>query len=103
MFQEWGSDKRYGLIYDEPALRDIVRKGEELDASADVFTVCAHDWSLKGVIDEWPKPLNSWKEKGWKDSTRWKFLEDSLCFPGPIPSSGSCGSAIPYSFAFCQT
>ena len=75
-FKDWGSDPKYGLIVDEPALRDTIKKDEELDADADVFTIIAHDWSLKGVIDEWPKTLNSWKEKGWKSSTRWKFLED---------------------------
>ena len=69
-------EAKYSLIYDEPTLRDTVRKDEELDADSDVFTIVAHDWSLKGVIDEWPKTLNSWMDKGWKDSSRWKFLED---------------------------
>lgn len=49
---------------------------KDLDANEKVFTIIAHDWSLKGVIDEWPKTLNAWKEEGWKDGTRWKFLED---------------------------
>lgn len=67
---------KLSLIYDEPALRDTVRKDEELDADEDIFTLIAHDWSLKGIIDEWPKNLNSWKERKWKEKTRWKFLED---------------------------
>ena len=69
-------DKKFAIVYDEPDLRETVRKDEELDADQDIFTLIAHDWTLKGVIDEWPKSLNSWKEKGWKESTRWKFLED---------------------------
>ena len=75
-FKEHVEDQKFALIYDDPALRDTVRKDEELDADKDVFTVIAHDWSLKGVLDEWPKDLNSWKDKGWKESTRWKFLEN---------------------------
>lgn len=69
-------DKKYSLLYDEPALRDTVRKDEELDAHPNIFTLIAHEWTLKGVIPEWPKDLNGWREAGWKESTRWKFLED---------------------------
>ena len=75
-FKDWGADPKYGLIVDEPALKDTIHKDEELDAGDDVFTFIAHDWSLKGVISEWPESLNQWKEKGWKEQTRWKFLED---------------------------
>ena len=75
-FKGQGEDDKFAIVYDEPKLRDTVRKDEELDADNDVFTIIAHDWSLKGVIDEWPSSLNSWKDKGWKETTRWKFLED---------------------------
>lgn len=75
-FKELGGDSRLSLIYDEPALRDTIEKDEEFDAHEAVFTVIAHDWSLKGVIDEWPKPLNAWREQGWKEKGTWKFLED---------------------------
>jgi hypothetical protein len=68
--------QKFSIIYDDPALRDTVVKDEELDANDDVFTLIAHDWSLKGVINEWPESLNGWREKGWKQGTRWKFLED---------------------------
>lgn len=69
-------ERKYAGMYDNIALRDSVRKTEELDADADVFTVMAHDWTLKGVIPEWPESLNGWKERQWKQSTRWKFLAD---------------------------
>lgn len=69
-------DKRYALLHDEPALRDTIRKDEELDAHPNVFTLIAHDWTLKGIIPEWPRDLNGWREAGWKEDTRWKFLED---------------------------
>lgn len=69
-------EQKFSIIYDDPTLRETVVKDEELDASRDVFTLIAHDWSLKGVISEWPETLNNWREKGWKQGTRWKFLED---------------------------
>lgn len=69
-------DEKFGLIVDEAAFRDTIRKDEELDADKDVFTIIAHDWFLKGTLDEWPRDLNSWKEKGLKELTMWKFLED---------------------------
>lgn len=64
------------MIYDESDLRDTIRKIEEVDANTDVFTLLAHDWSLVDVIDLFPKEITEWKRKGWKDSTRWKFLEE---------------------------
>jgi hypothetical protein len=69
-------DPKFGLIIDEDQLRDTVRKDEELDANNDILTIAAHDWTVKGIIDEYPKSLNAWKEKGWKESSQWKFLED---------------------------
>ncbi|KAK5117876.1 hypothetical protein LTR85_008650 [Meristemomyces frigidus] len=75
-FSERISDAKYRMIVDESQLRDTLIKNEEFHGAQDVFTVLAHDWSLKGVIDEWPKSLNAWKEQVWKASTHWKFLED---------------------------
>jgi hypothetical protein len=46
------------------ALRDTIRRVEQVDAASDIFTLLAHDWSLKGLIDEFPGNLNAWKEKG---------------------------------------
>lgn len=75
-FPDIQSDKRYSLLHDEPALRNTVRKGEELDAHPNVVTLIAHDWTLKGILPEWPQDLNGWREAQWKETTRWKFLED---------------------------
>lgn len=69
-------EPKFGLIYNEKDLRETVRKDEELDANRDIFTFIAHDWSLKGVVDEFPKSLNGWKNKGWKETTRWLYLRD---------------------------
>jgi hypothetical protein len=64
------------LSYDERALRDTIRMVEEVDADTDVLTILAHDWSLKSLLGEFPANLNAWKEKGWKDQSRWMFLAD---------------------------
>lgn len=48
----------------------------DFDASEEVFVVIAHDTSLAGVIDFFPKTVNGWETKGWKEETRWKFLGD---------------------------
>lgn len=71
-------DRKYALIYDEPELRQSVRKVEGLDANENVFTILAHDWSLKGIIDEWPATLNDWmnRNESWKRDVHWRFLAD---------------------------
>lgn len=46
------------------------------DASDDIFIILAHDKSLLEVIDFFPNKANEWKTKGWKDTGRWRFLED---------------------------
>jgi hypothetical protein len=52
-----------------------------LDARPDVFVVLSHDNSMdpvegkEGVIKFFPETANAWKEKGWKDSVYWRFLE----------------------------
>ncbi|KAM6536199.1 hypothetical protein FALCPG4_002212 [Fusarium falciforme] len=53
-----------------------IDKMTAFDASEDVFVVLAHDGSLLNVIDFFPKSANDWKEKGWKEAGRWRFLED---------------------------
>ncbi|KAK4499014.1 hypothetical protein PRZ48_009526 [Zasmidium cellare] len=68
--------QKYALIYDDEKLKETVREVEGFDACEEVFTVLAHDWTLKGVIEEWPRSLNGWSKKGWKTESRWKFLKD---------------------------
>lgn len=48
-----------------------------LDANEDILMLLAHDSTVVGVIDEFPKDVNSWKEKGWKEQTKWAFLDES--------------------------
>ncbi|KAI0896445.1 beta-lactamase-like protein [Annulohypoxylon nitens] len=61
---------------DVPTAETTIKKTISFDASDDVFVILAHDQSLLSVIDFFPETVNQWKEKGWKDRTRWRFLED---------------------------
>jgi glyoxylase-like metal-dependent hydrolase (beta-lactamase superfamily II) len=69
-------DPKFALIYNDEALRDTLEKDIELDARDEVFVLISHDWSLKGLIPEWPRELNSWAKEGWKEEWRWTFLKD---------------------------
>ena len=46
-----------------------------LDGLSNVFTVLAHDTTLEGVVELFPRSANNWKKKGWKEKCRWTFLE----------------------------
>lgn len=69
---------------DVPEAEATIEKMIDFDASEDVFVIIAHDKGLLDVIDFFPKKANEWKEKGWKDAGRWRFLED---FKGALPSA----------------
>ncbi|KAI1458656.1 beta-lactamase-like protein [Annulohypoxylon moriforme] len=58
------------------AAEAAINKMIPFDANEDVFVIIAHDKTLLGNIDFFPRMVNEWKEKGWKDHTRWRFLED---------------------------
>ena len=57
----------------EEATRSIVKMGE-CDAYDNIFPVVAHDNTLMGVVDFYPKSANDWQARGWKDRSRWAFL-----------------------------
>ena len=65
---------KYSAAYEE--LKHTIRKIEEMDAHSQILTVMAHDWSLKGVIDEFPAKANGWIEQAWKGKGMWRFLKD---------------------------
>ncbi|TKA65209.1 hypothetical protein B0A55_09010 [Friedmanniomyces simplex] len=65
-----------GPIHDnaETAVESL-DKFTEFDAQENVFAMIAHDESLLDVVEFYPKPANGWREKGWKEQGRWRFLE----------------------------
>lgn len=70
------------LFPDHAAAKETVLKMTELDAADNIFVLLAHDESLKGQIDLFPRAINGWREKGLRSSTRWLFCKD---FAGALP------------------
>ena len=66
------------LSYDRAEATECILKVEEFDGNDDVFTVIAHDMSLKDVVDFFPKQANDWKSKEWGINGRWRFLQDFM-------------------------
>jgi glyoxylase-like metal-dependent hydrolase (beta-lactamase superfamily II) len=62
--------------HDIEAARVSIRGMEAFDASDDVLVIIAHDATLLGVMDLYPKSLNGWKESSTKPASRWRFLGD---------------------------
>lgn len=58
--------------------QDTLEKLQALDARRDVFVLLSHDTSLMKDIDLFPRDITHWKEKDWKEKTRWLFLSDEL-------------------------
>lgn len=38
-----------------------------LSAEDNVMVLLAHEGQVKGVIPDWPEPLNDWKARGYKE------------------------------------
>ncbi|KAI1335981.1 beta-lactamase-like protein [Xylariaceae sp. FL0016] len=74
--------------YDVPLMIESIKKLQELDAQSNVLVVPAHDVTMLSVVDFFPKPANSFMEKGWVQKTRWAFLADfarATGYEGKIP------------------
>lgn len=64
-----------GMWHHDPKVaKDTIDMLIEADAHDHIFPVLAHDMSLVGVVDFYPKPANEWMAKGWKEKSRWGFL-----------------------------
>jgi hypothetical protein len=56
--------------------RDVVSKLHAFDADDRVLIVGAHDETLRGIIDQFPKKADQWLAKGWKEKSRWQFVRE---------------------------
>jgi hypothetical protein len=68
--------KNPGISHEFYAAHASMLKLMEFDANDDVLVMLAHDNDVSGVVDLWPKTLNDWKTRGWKQKMRWAFLKD---------------------------
>ena len=57
------------------AIRSI-EKAQKADADDNVLFIYAHDASVRGVMDMFPKDANDWQQKGWREKMFWAFLDD---------------------------
>ncbi|KAM0323162.1 hypothetical protein ACHAQA_009012 [Verticillium albo-atrum] len=62
------------LARNPPIARDVISKIQRFDGDDRIFVVAAHDETVRGVVDLFPKKANNWKAKGWKTRTRWRFV-----------------------------
>jgi len=70
--------------WDIPLAKETIRGLQAFDAREDVLVVAAHDASLASVVgmDGFSRgdggwwALGRWRENGWKEKERWKFLDD---------------------------
>jgi glyoxylase-like metal-dependent hydrolase (beta-lactamase superfamily II) len=68
----------------DEAIRSI-EKLQEADIADNVMVALAHDMSLLGVVDFFPKQANDFMKHGWHLKTRWRFLKD---FAGAVEWNG---------------
>jgi glyoxylase-like metal-dependent hydrolase (beta-lactamase superfamily II) len=62
--------------YDPDVAQETIGKVIEVDARPGIMVIMAHDESLLGVLDFFPKYANDFREKGWVEKGRWLFLKD---------------------------
>ncbi|KAL8959826.1 MAG: hypothetical protein Q9193_003376, partial [Seirophora villosa] len=66
-----------GWYMDPVVAQQSVDRLEEFDADENVFVCLAHDGGLIPVCDWFPDgTLNHWKAKGWKEKSKWGFLNE---------------------------
>ncbi|KAG9120286.1 hypothetical protein FRC07_004284 [Ceratobasidium sp. 392] len=59
-----------------PEAQQSLRKLEEFDGYPNIFTIVAHNHTLLDVLDFYPKSLNDWHAKGYKELGKWQFVRD---------------------------
>jgi glyoxylase-like metal-dependent hydrolase (beta-lactamase superfamily II) len=64
------------VAHDTKEAMETIGKVQEADAQGRVLVVMAHDDTLIGVVDFFPKYVEGFVEKGWVDESRWAFLGD---------------------------
>ncbi|KAJ7755390.1 hypothetical protein DFH07DRAFT_494083 [Mycena maculata] len=65
-----------GVFEDPLTARVSLKELTKFDANADVLVVLAHDLSLVPVVGPFPKLLNDWQAKGWKELVTWAFVDE---------------------------
>ena len=62
--------------YNVAEARDSVEHMSDFEAHENVLVMIAHDSTMLGVVEFYPRSANDWMKKGWKEKGLWKFLGD---------------------------
>jgi len=66
-----------GAVTSDPEEAEkTIEKVQEADADDKIFVVMAHDETIMGVVDFFPKYANDFVQKGWVKGSQWAFLKD---------------------------
>lgn len=65
-----------GVAHDADEAEVTIGKVIEADAQEFILVVMAHDESLLGVVDFFPKYADDFAKKGWVQKGKWIFLKD---------------------------
>jgi len=65
-----------GFSHDHDEAKVSIGKLQEFDASEDVLVCIAHDRTMLGNVDFYPKAINDWQEKKVQKNIRWLFVGD---------------------------
>lgn len=65
-----------GFSHDTDEAKRTIRKVEGFDAADNILVVIAHDRTLIGNIDFFPKNCNKWHSQNQAEKTRWIFVND---------------------------
>lgn len=61
---------------DEETSRWSIEGLQEFDADDRVLVMLAHDATLEGEVEMFPRMMNGWRKEGVGEKVRWKFLRD---------------------------
>ena len=61
---------------DSSQMKQTIDVATAFDADPNILVLVSHDNSLLSDIPLFPANLDDWKQKGWKERLRWKFLSD---------------------------
>ncbi|KAB5566136.1 beta-lactamase-like protein [Coniochaeta sp. 2T2.1] len=76
-----------GAHHDSAEAIKTIEKMQEADVADNVLVALAHDLSLVGVVDFFPKKANDFMKHKWNEKIRWRFLKDfskAVEWDGPV-------------------
>jgi len=73
------SDSKGSAFTSPKVANESIKWLEEFDAHPDVLICLAHDTGLLGILpllNEGKEEIGDWKTKGYKEATKWRFLNE---------------------------